>query len=255
MREPRVSAVLIVRDEAHNLPDCLASLSWVDETVVVVDPSSRDTSLALSRELADVVVVRRFDDFASQRNAGLDATAADWIFSIDADERSSPAQGEEIRRRLNAPSPPPDGFRVPIRSEILGRPFRYSGTQLDRPIRLFRRDGARWSGAVHEVVSGLATISAIESPLSHRTIPDMTTFLRKLDRYTSLEAGELAESGAPVRHRDLILRPAWTFAKLYLARQGFRDGLEGLLFCALSGVSVAVRSWKHRELLRGGGLP
>lgn len=253
MLEPRVSAVLIVRDEARNLPDCLDSLAWVDETVVVVDPASHDSTLAVARELADIVVVRRFDDFATQRNAGLVAATGDWVFSIDADERSSPSQGAEIRRRLNAADA--DGFRVPIHSEILGRPFRYSGTQLDRPIRLFRRDRARWTGAVHEVISGLEAIRELESPLSHRTIPDMTTFLKKLDRYTSLEAGQLAERGIPARNRDLLLRPAWTFAKLYLGRQGFRDGLEGLLFCALSGVSVAVRSWKHRELLRGGGLP
>ncbi len=255
MLEPRVSAVLIVRDEAHNLADCLASLSWVDETVVVVDPASRDTSLATARERADVVVVRRFDDFASQRNAGLGAASGDWIFSIDADERSSPSQGTEIRRRLDSASQPPDGFRVPIQSEILGRPFRYSGTQLDRPVRLFRRDRAQWTGAVHEVVSGLHAIQEIREPLSHHTLADMTTFLRKIDRYTSLEASQLAERGVPARPGDLILRPAWTFAKLYLGRQGFRDGLEGLLFCALSSVSVAVRGWKHRELLRGGGLP
>jgi glycosyltransferase involved in cell wall biosynthesis len=254
MPEPRVSAVLIARDEAHNLPECLASLAWADERIVVVDPASRDTTLAVARALADAVAVRRFDDFAAQRNAGLDLASGDWAFSVDADERSSPEQAAEIRRRIADPAAPLDGYRVPIRSEILGRPFRYSGTQLDRPVRLFRRDRARWDGAVHEVVTGLSAIGEIGHPLSHRTLPDMTTFLRKLDRYTTLEAGQLAERGVPARRRDLLLRPAWTFAKLYLGRQGFRDGVEGLLFCTLSGVSVAVRHWKHREILRGGGL-
>lgn len=252
MPEARLSAVLIVRDEAHNLPECLASLAWVDECVVVVDPNSRDATLAVARERADLVVVRRFDDFASQRNAGLDAATGDWVLSIDADERSGPAQAAEIRAQLASASH--DGYRVPIHSEILGRPFRFSGTQLDRPIRLFRRDRARWAGAVHEVVSGLDRIGDIEAPLSHRTLPDMTTFLRKLDRYTTLEATQMAERGLPARRADLLVRPLWTFAKLYLGRQGFRDGVEGLLFCALSGVSVAVRSWKHREILRSGGL-
>jgi glycosyltransferase involved in cell wall biosynthesis len=254
MPEPRVSAVLIARDEAHNLPDCLDALAWADECVVVVDPASRDATLAVARQRADAVVVRRFDDFASQRNAGLDLATGDWVFSVDADERSSPAQAAEIRRAIADANRYHDAYRVPIRSEILGRPFRYSGTQLDRPVRLFRRDRARWAGAVHEVVSGLTSIGELHEPLSHRTLPDMTTFLRKLDRYTTLEAGQLASRGVPARRRDLLVRPAWTFAKLYLGRQGFRDGVEGLLFCTLSGVSVAVRHWKHREILRGGGL-
>jgi hypothetical protein len=73
-------------------------------------------------------------------------------------------------------------------------------------------------------------------------------FLSKLDHYTTLEAAGLAESKRRFRLSDLALRPVWTFFKLYLFKQGFRDGLEGLMFCALSGVSVAVRAWKHREL-------
>ena len=81
----------------------------------------------------------------------------------------------------------------------------------------------------------------------------MGTFLAKIDRYTTLEARRFAAEGRPVRPFDLTLRPAWLFAKLYLGKQGFRDGLEGFLFCALSGVSLAVRGWKHRELVRGGG--
>ena len=68
-----------------------------------------------------------------------------------------------------------------------------------------------------------------------------------------VEARRFASEGRPVRARDLTIRPAWTFAKLYLGKQGFRDGLEGFLFCALSGMSVAVRHWKHREMLGRGG--
>ena len=88
--------------------------------------------------------------------------------------------------------------------------------------------------------------------LTHRTIPDMTTFLAKIERYTTLEARKLAGEGVRPCLGDLTLRPIWTFAKLYLGKQGFRDGLEGLMFCALSGVSAAVRSWKLREIARAG---
>ena len=88
--------------------------------------------------------------------------------------------------------------------------------------------------------------------LTHRTIPDMKTFLRKIDHYTTLEASQFHRDGRPFRAIDVTIRPAWIFAKLYLGKQGFRDGLEGLAFCALSGLSVGVRHWKLRELILAG---
>ena len=251
MPEPRISAVILARDEASNLPGCLAALAWADERVVVVDAASRDDTEAIARRAADRVLVRPFDDFASQRNAALDLAGGDWVFAVDADERATPALAAEVRRTLR--DTPHAGFRVPIRSVILDRPFAYSGTQHDRPLRLFRRGAGRWVGAVHETVELRGTAGTLRHALGHRTIPDMRTFLGKIDRYTTLEAQRFHREGRPCRLSDLTLRPAWTFAKLYLGKQGFRDGLEGFVFCALSGVSVGVRHWKHRELLREGG--
>jgi glycosyltransferase involved in cell wall biosynthesis len=253
--EPRVSALVLARDEAHNLPDCLAALAWADERVVVVDPAGRDETEALARRLADRVVVRPFVDFASQRNAALEVASGDWVFAVDADERATRELAAEIRRVVGQAGPGYAGYRVPIRSVVLGRAFTHSGTQDDRPLRLFRRDAGRWVGSVHETVDLRGTPGQLEHALRHRTIPDMRTFLRKLDVYTSLEAHRDFAEGRRWRPTDLTLRPLWTFARLYLGKQGFRDGLEGFVFCALSAVSVGVRHWKHRELLRAGACP
>jgi glycosyltransferase involved in cell wall biosynthesis len=247
--------LILARDEAANLPECLSCALWADEIVVVVDRSSRDETEAIARRGADRVAVRAFDDFASQRNAALDLASGDWVFAIDADERATPELAAEVRRVTSDPSPPHSGYRVPIRSVILGRSFRFSGTQDDRPLRLFRRGLGRWNGAVHETVDLRGSVGQLSHALQHRTIPDMRTFLRKLDEYTTLEALKLEREGRPYRAADLAIRPAWTFAKLYLGKQGFRDGAEGLAFCALSGVSVAVRQWKYRERLRAGRVP
>ena len=191
-RVPRISALILARDEAENLPDCLASLAWADERVVVIDAASRDASESIARELADRVIVRTFDDFSRQRNAGLDAIMGDWVFAVDADERSSPEQAGEIRAAIDRRAAFV-GFRVPIRSVVLGRPFRFSGTQHDRPLRLFRRDSGRWIGAVHETVELRGVAGELRHPLTHRTLPDMTTFLSKLDKYTSLEARKFVD--------------------------------------------------------------
>lgn len=245
---PRLSALVIARDEAHNLADCLTSLNWVDERIVVVDAASRDDTEAIARRHAERVAVRPFDDFASQRNAARALATGDWVFAVDADERSSPEQAAEIRRCLARDDAARVGYRVPIRSTVLGRPFRFSGTQHDQPLRLFRRDAGHWVGAVHETVAIVGGLGRLATPLEHTTIPDMATFLNKLNTYTSLEALQLLRDGRAPRWRDLALRPLWTFLKLYFGKQGVRDGIEGFLFCALSGVSVAVRHGKHREL-------
>ena len=249
-RPPKVSALIVARDEAENLPGCLESLRWADETVVVVDLASVDATEAVARRLADRVEVRRFDDFAGQRNAALALATGDWVFAVDADERATPDLAGEVRQAILGD---PVGYRVPIRSVVLGRAFGHSGTQHDRPLRLFHRDLGRWVGTVHETVDLQGEVGQLSAHLTHRTLPDMRTFLRKIDHYTSLEALRFHREGRPFRAIDLTLRPAWIFAKLYLGKQGFRDGLEGLAFCALSGFSVAVRHWKLRELIRSGG--
>ncbi len=246
--EPRLSVLVVARNEAHNLADCLASTRWADERVVVVDPASRDHTLEVADREADVVAVRPFDDFASQRNAALALASGDWVLSIDADERVTPGLAVEIRRVIANPANPFLGFRVPIRSVILGRPFAFSGTQYDLPLRLFRRDAGCWTGLVHETVELRGPAGTLQSFLRHHTLPSVHVFLSKVNDYTTLEARGMAARARWYRASDLVLRPIWTFVKLYVVKQGFRDGVEGFMFCALSGVSVAVRAWKLREL-------
>lgn len=252
MPEPRLTVLIVAKNEEANLAGCLEAAAFADERIVVVDAASTDGTLEIARQRSDVVLVRSFDHFAAQRNAGLERASGDWLLSVDADERVTAALADEIRARLAAPKIPEVGFRVPIRSEILGRPFGHSGTQRDLPLRLFRRDRGRWTGRVHETVDIGGPIGTLQHPLEHRTLPDVRVFLSKIDHYTSLEARDLYQAGRRFRVRDLTLRPLWTFLRLYLYRQGFRDGVEGLMFCALSGVSVAVRTWKLRELAVSG---
>ncbi len=232
MPEPRLSVLIVAKNEGHNLAECLALTRWAFERVVVVDTDSRDDTLEIAKREADVVSVRAFDDFAGQRNAALALASGDWVLSIDADERVTPALADEIRRAISDPASSVRGFRVPIRSVILGRPFAFSGTQCDLPLRLFRRDSGRWTGLVHETVELDGEAAALRSFLRHHSLPNAHVFLRKLDHYTTLEAQGMADSARRFRATDLTLRPIWTFLKLYVAKQGFRDGVEGFMFCA-----------------------
>ena len=147
--DSRVSVLILAKNEAENLPQCLSTVSWANEVIVVVDGASRDATQSIAHRGADLVAVRTFDDFASQRNAALEMASGEWVFAIDADERASPELAAEVRRVTSDEKLPHNGYRVPIRSVILGRPFRFSGTQFDWPLRLFRRGAGRWVGTVH----------------------------------------------------------------------------------------------------------
>ena len=181
----QLSAAVIALNEAHQLADLLKSLAWVDE-IVVVDGGSRDATAEIARQAGARCVVRPFDNYAAQRNFAADLTRGRWVLAIDADERPAPGFVDEVQRRIAQPQA--SAWRVPIRSRIFGRPFRFSGTQDDRPIRLYDRRRARWTGDVHERLTVHGRVDTLDAHLEHQTIPDLAAFLAKMHRYTSLAA-------------------------------------------------------------------
>ncbi len=247
MTEPTVSALIIAKNEAAQLPGCLDALMWADEIIVVVDAASGDETEAIARARGCRVVLRAFDGFANQRNSALAMATGDWVLAVDADERVTPRLAAEIRTRLRAADGACEAFRVPIRSRVFGRAFRFSGTQHDLPVRLFQRTSGRWTGAVHETVEFQGRLGTLRGHMTHETHETLREFLDKLNHYTELEARELAALGHRGRAFDLTLRPLWTFCRLYFGKLGFLDGRGGFLFCALSAVSTAVRNEKLRE--------
>lgn len=245
MTSPTLTAALIVQNEEHQLPDLLARLAWADE-VVVVDGGSQDRSVELARQAGACVVVRPFDTFAAQRNFALSLATSNWILSIDADERPTPRLVEEIRRRIAEPRYA--AYRLPIHSTIFGRRMRFAGTQDDRPVRLFRRDSARWDGDVHEVLRVAGRVGRLSNWLEHHTLPDLSQFLAKMHRYTTLAASARVAAG----------RRPWTGEGCYAAvrevfrrlvwKHGILDGPFGWSFCALSGWSEWVLASTHRRM-------
>jgi len=251
-----LAALVLARDASHHLPECLNTLAWCDWVVVVVDPASLDDTETVARRLTPHVLVRPFDDFASQRNAGRELAlrlGARWILAVDADERVSPQLAAEIQRRLATPplkthgSKQPVGYRVPIRSRVLGRQFVASGTQDDQPLRLFRLDSGRWIGAVHETVALNGPHAVLRHPLSHETLETLSVFLTKINRYTCLGAEHRRQLGETFCLSRFLLRPVWVFTRLWLGKSGWRDGWEGFLFCWLSAVSAAIEEARLRE--------
>ena len=173
----------------------------------------------------------------------------DWVLSVDADERVTPALAAEIRRviadpRLALPRlPRADPQRDP-RAARSASPGRSTTTRCGSSAAT-RADGSDWSTR-RSTCDGPA--GAVSGELRHRTIPTMRRSSTRSTLHDAGGRGPGRRERRPFRLGDLTVRPVWTFFKLYVFKQGFRDGVEGFMFCLFSGVSVAVRAWKHREL-------
>ena len=244
-RIPTVTAAIIAKNEAVNLTELLPLLDWVEE-IVVVDGGSQDATEQVARSFGCRVTARSFDTFARQRNHALQLAGGDWVLSIDADERPTRRLAAEIRRIVTQVRW--SGFRVPIRSSIFGHPVRRSGTQDDLPVRLVRRDGARWTGDVHEVLQVSGRVGRLESWLEHRTLSSVEVFMAKMNCYTTLAARARVSAGRRPRLSDALISPAREVARRLVWKQGILDGPAGWRFCLLSGLSEWVLAKKHRHL-------
>lgn len=250
---PRLSAVVITRNESLRIEGCIRSARLIADEVIVVDSGSDDDTAQKAQRLADKCLTRPFDDYASQKNFAAGQASGEWILSLDADERVTEPLAAEIRRVLEQTgNTAASVYRIRRRSRIFGRNFRFTGTQDDRPARLFRRGSARFEGTIHETLESSGPVAVLKSFLTHDTYANTKDYLGRLNRYTSLEAKRFADEGKSPARGGLWLRPPAMFLKLYFYRLGFMDGFEGLAFSLLSAYYVFLKHAKHQYILAGG---
>lgn len=227
-----ISAVLITKNEAHNLEACLHSVSWAEE-IIVLDSGSTDGTQSLAKKFTPKVYEKVFQDFATQKNAALAYATQDWIFLIDADERVSENLSKEIQT-IAKTAPQSCVYEVFRQTFFFNKPLRFSGTQSDRCIRLFPRGKVRYEQPVHEYVVTDLPVRTLEGKLLHYSTRDPEQYRKKLIHYVALERENLKQKGRKIYFWDPILRPIAKFIKLYLLDLGILDGLTGLKFAILS---------------------
>jgi glycosyltransferase involved in cell wall biosynthesis len=241
---------LVTRNEEDRLRACLESVVWADE-IVVVDAESEDKTVAIAQEFTDRVVVRPWPGYAAQKNTALDLATGDWVLSLDADEVVSPELRAEIARVLAADGPA-DGYTVPRRNIFWGRWVRHGGLYPDRQLRFFRRGRGRFvARAVHESVRVEGRVEPADGHLEHRSYRDVSDFLARADRYSTLAAEEAVAQGRRARVSDLLLRPLGRFLAMYVVQGGFLDGWRGFLLATLYAYYVLIRSAKIWERTKG----
>lgn len=246
----RLSAIVITRNESANISDCLLSLHFADE-VIVLDNGSTDGTADIARRLgAQVAVTDDWPGFGPQKNRVLDLASGEWVLSIDADERVTPELCDEIQATISG-DPSVNAFSFPRRSSYCGQYMMHSGWNPDFVVRLFRRGTVRFSDdLVHERLLIQGAIARLKAPLLHLSFPDFESVLDKVNRYSTAGAQGLTANGKSASLWGAIGHGAWAFCRTYILRRGFLDGQLGLALAISNAEGTYYRYAKRWLMLR-----
>lgn len=226
-----LSVILITKNESAHIADCLDSVAFADEVIVVDSGSSDDTCGIARSKGARVVVTEDWPGFGPQKNRALDLATCDWVLSIDADERVTPELALAIQQELAQPRA--DGYLIARLSSFCGRWIRHSGWWPDRVLRLFRRGTGRFTdAAVHESVRCSGRVEILDGHFLHYPYPDLETLMAKINRYSSDAAAMMHARGKTAGVASAMGHGFWTFVRIYIIRKGFLDGREGFVLAA-----------------------
>lgn len=244
---PTVSAVILAHDEIDQIQGCVASVAWADE-ILVIDDGTTGHLRELATEAGAKVVVRPWQGFPKQRNAGLNLATGDWLLFVDADERVPPALAHEVRRTVAAPGETV-GYWIPRRNVIAGEWVRHAGWWPDCQLRLLKRGHAHYdeSRVVHELAILDGPDDTLSEPFLHLNYESLAEFRAKQRRYAHLEAVALWENGVRPKPHSIVLQPLREFRRRAIELGGIRQGAMG----ARLGAEMALAAfWTYRELRR-----
>ena len=231
MAAARLSAIIITRNEAANIGECLDSVAFCDERIVV-DCGSQDGTLLIAREKGARVAFHDWKGFGAQKNYALSLAQGDWVLSIDADERVTPQLADAIRAAVaQARCGRLRRLRDPALDHVL-RPGDATGRRgiRDYILRLFRNGRARFSDdLVHERIICDGKVGRIREPLLHHSVRKLEDALRRMDGYSTLSAQQIVASGRKVSFATGIARGAFAFFRAYVLQLGFLNGAIGFL--------------------------
>lgn len=251
MEKTGITAVVLAKNEEKNLPQCLESIAWVEE-IIVVDDESSDKTVSIAEKAGAKVYKRKLDDFASQRNFALSRVKTEWVLLVDPDETVSPKLKEEILQAVKIKGF--DGFYFPRKNINFGQWIKHSGWYPDHQLHFFRAKKGKYVGKVHERVEVKGKVGYLKTPLIHNNYQSITQYLEKLIHYTELEAKKQIKDGYKFSWPDLIQKPLDEFLRRYFAEEGYKDGIHGLalgLLQSFSELIVYLRIWEKEGFPAG----
>jgi glycosyltransferase involved in cell wall biosynthesis len=245
---PKLSVTIITKDEEADIGAAIASVAWADE-ILIVDSHSTDRTVDVARaaKARVIVIVRDWPGYIEQKNYAAEQASNDWILSLDADERVTPELARQIQQTLQNPGHA--AYEVPRLTWHLGRWIRGTDWYPDYQTRLYNRRSARWTGKyVHESLAVAGSTGRLTADLLHFAYRDIPDHLETIDRYTTLAARQMHESGRRASMSQLLLHAPFAFVRNYVLKGGFRLGAAGLIVSAMNAHYVFLKFAKLWQL-------
>lgn len=241
-----ISVTVICRNEEDKIGECLESVKWADE-IIVVDGFSADLTAGIARKYTGKVFLKEWKGFSAQRAFALSKTNCEWVFPLDADERCTPGLRDEILRVTTDRDSGFSGYRIPRRNFFLGREIKHSGWNPDYQMRLFKKSKARVTPrAVHEGYEVEGKTGMLKNGLLHYTVTSVGDYASRIIRYAALQAIEKAEK-RKIGFLDLFFRPLSSFLRQFFVKQGYLDGISGLMitfFDVITNSLTYMKAWE-----------
>ena len=242
----KISAIVIAGNEERNIEDCLTSVAWADE-IVVVDSESVDGTVEIAKRFTPNVHVRAWQGYANQKAFALQAASNEWVLSLDADERIQPPLAEEIAGAdLNGF----DGYRIKRENYFLGKKIRGCGWGRDYQLRLFKKSRTTVTDrAVHEGFRVDGAVGTLAGAITHYSYRTLKEAFAKIDTYSTLEAAEKAHRKT-VNPVTMLCAAPFAFVHHFIVRRGFIDGTYGAMVSfmhALTKLQVQMKIWEMRR--------
>jgi glycosyltransferase involved in cell wall biosynthesis len=244
-----ISVNIICKNEEKNLNDCLKSVLWADE-IVVVDGESSDGTAATARKYTDKVFVNKWEGFAKQRAFALGKSSGDWVLVLDADERCTDDLKEEIFSHVNSGNSDAKGFRIPRKNFFLGKWIKHGGWYPGYQMRFFQREFVKVSDRlVHEGYEVEGETGVMKNDIIHYTVQTVFDFTERINKYSNLQASEKSKRGN-VGFIDIFMQPMKSFLVQYIFKGGFLDGIHGLMvhnFDAITKMLTYMKIWEMQN--------
>jgi len=248
MERPVLSACLITFHEEKNIRDCLESIKWVED-IVIVDSLSHDSTVSICREYTNRVFQKEWQGHVKQKNCALDHAKNEWVLCLDADERISPELREEIENHLSKDDKSFDGYLFPRHSFYLGRWINHCGWYPDNKLRLFKKSKGHWGGKdPHDKVILQGATKQLSGELLHFVYKNLSHQLQTVDSFSTITARVLESESKKFSLFKLLFRPPFKFFGMYVIKKGFMDGLPGFIIAVSSSFYVFLKYAKLWEL-------
>ena len=241
----KLSVIVITKDEEKNISDCLQSVDWADE-IIVVDSESSDRTTDLAKKFTDRVIIKKWEGYVPQKRYALSFAANEWVLSLDADERITPELKDEIVKLLPGDN---SGFKIKRKNFLMNKEITSCGWEKDYQLRLFKKDKTDLNERlVHEKFVIEGKVGTLNSPMLHYTFSSFKEYFEKINNYTSLKAEELLSKKKKVGGWTIFSHTVSAFFAFFFIRRGFKDGVYGLIISLLHSVSTMMNYIKLWEL-------